>query len=398
MFRFLSRIVHPEAEVTVSASDAARFVDSCVKQDIPLREVYPDEVGGALTLTMRARDYKKMKPVARKLGAKTKITAKKGVPFFFDRIKGRYVLMAGAALLVGTVLLTNFFIWDIDVVGNESISEREIMANLRDIGVKIGAPSFGHDADELQNELRLRLPKTSWLAVNIRGSKVTVLLRERTPVPLLIPSDEPCDVVAMKPGVLTDVRVYKGEQLVFPGQTVVAGQTLAGGHMLLANGVERYVRASADVFARTWVIKTCVAPKKSVMTRETGRTRERTALIFGETRFNLYFNSGNPFGFCGKMIERKDLSVLGVSLNVTILREKFAEYEIYEADTADILPDAYINEWLTAYLKTKADGEMISARVYAEETEVLTCFRQECEFLENIAAQRKIDMGRVNLS
>ena len=398
MFGFLKRIVRPEAAVELTTPDGAAFADRVAGENIPLHNLKPGKNETEFSFDMRAADFKKLKPIVRRTGSKVRVRSKRGLAFSMKFLRGRYILSAGLLLFLGSFFLTTCVIWDIEVSGNSEISEKEVLANLYDIGVKPGTLSIGRDADKLANQMRLRLPKTSWLAVNIRGSRVDVMMRERTPVPLLIPENDPCDIVAKKAGLVTEARVYKGEAAVTAGRTVAAGQVLVNGRSVTANGVERLQHASADIFARTWTGKTCVLPVQTTITRPTGRSVTRRALVFGQNRVNLYLKGGNPYELCDKITEQKELSVFGIPLMVSVVTERFDQLEGHTAPTPEVMPDSSVRRWFENYLSNGVEGEMVGSEFSSAESGDLKYYRLECEFHEIISEKRSIDLGSVNIS
>jgi similar to stage IV sporulation protein len=395
VFRFLTRIVHPEAAVRVESAEPARFVDGCVKLGIPLRDLRCEDET-TLTLRMRARDYKKVKPVALRTGTRLHVFERKGLPFKAAKLKGRFFLAAGGIFLFASFFVMTSFLWRIEVKEAGKIDVDMIERNLAELGIYQGRFIYGINMAKIVNEMHLRFPELGWIAVNIRGSKAEVLMRVRTLAPAIVPQNEPCDIVAAKSGVLTKVQVYKGEQAAFAGHTVAKGQVLVRGYSVTANGVERYLHSQADIYARTWYTLTAVTPVKSNETTQTGKSMNRFAFSFFGKRLNFYRNSGNPFEFCDKITLRKDLSVFGLILPITFIQEEYREVTISEKKSVDFLSKDKIKEELKSYVLPRVYGTMKSEQFYATDTADLRYFRLDLEFLELISKEQKIKIGSVN--
>lgn len=397
MFRFLIRIVHPEAAVRVLSPEPAQFVDGCVKMDIPLRDLHCEDEN-TIMFRMRARDFKRMKPIARRTGSRMHVTGRAGLPFKTARLRGRFIFAAGGLFLFLSFFLMTSFIWRIEVVGAETIDERAIERNLAELGISRGALIYGVNISKIVNEMRLRFPALSWFTVNIRGSRAEVLLRERVEPPKIVPANVPCDIIAAKSGVITEMRVYKGEQAAFEGHTVSKGQILVRGHSVTSNGVERFLHSSADVYARTWYTLTAVSPAKCVETNRTGESMTRRAVVLFGRRLNLYGNSGNPFGFCDKITLRKDLSVFGLMLPFAFIREDYLETAVSAKESKVTLSDGKVKEYLEGYIFSRINGKLLNSKFYTTDTENIRYFRLDLEFSELISQETKLNTGSVNIS
>ena len=85
------------------------------------------------------------------------------------------------------------------------------------------------------------------------------------------------------------------------GDAVVAGETLVSGEMPSEVGDTRYVRASAEIRARTWYEMSASAPLE-YSGLEQSDSRTRWALVIGDKRINFYLGSSQTPAGCGKII------------------------------------------------------------------------------------------------
>ncbi|MBO6011137.1 MAG: sporulation protein YqfD, partial [Oscillospiraceae bacterium] len=70
----------------------------------------------------------------------------------------------------------------------------------------------------------------------------------------------PCDMAAMKTGVVVSVDDFAGRGLVEPGDTVLRGQKLISGEVVGLSGEPRFVHSYGSVRARTWYVLSACAP------------------------------------------------------------------------------------------------------------------------------------------
>ena len=104
-----------------------------------------------------------------------------------------------------------------------------------------------------------------WLAVNVRGCRAYVQVRERVRAPERVNESEPTNVIAAKAGLVTKVRALDGEKKVLPGTSVQQGQLLIAG-VVDTGGTEkpsvttRFLAGKGEVWARTWYDLTVRVP------------------------------------------------------------------------------------------------------------------------------------------
>ena len=64
--------------------------------------------------------------------------------------------------------------------------------------------------------VNLELPELSYIAVNVRGCRAYVQVRERIPAPEIVSKQEPGNTVAAKDALVTAVQPWDGEKMVLP--------------------------------------------------------------------------------------------------------------------------------------------------------------------------------------
>ena len=164
----------------------------------------------SMTMTVRARDLKRVRDLALRSQCTLAPARRLGAPTALRRLRRRVALLLGLALCAGALFWSSLHIWEMEVTGNETVSETVILNALQDVGVGIGSfwPSF--TSDNIRSEVLVRVPELAWITVNVRGSRGEVIVRERVVKPVVIDEGVPADVVASKAGIVTEVRVLRG--------------------------------------------------------------------------------------------------------------------------------------------------------------------------------------------
>ena len=382
--------------VEVEGAFPERFINLCSQNGIDfwdLRRPSPE----MLHISMHIGDFRKIRKYARRAMCRVHILKKTGLKFFAWRFRKRYALTAGGLFCLGAVLVMSMHVWDIDIIGNDKVSTGRILASLEEHGVMIGTYAPSIDNDMIRNKVLLEIDELSWLAVNIKGSRATVEVRERTPAPELIPIYKPCNIIAKKAGLITRMSVLEGAGQVERGDTVIKGQILVSGIVDNAGVGARVVHAMARVTARTWYDEKAVVSLQAYRKNYTERSRSRHALVLGRMRINLYGKGGKVYDDCDKIIKGDTLTLFGAMvLPVTLVTETYYEYTAQPVSLSPADAEMRAADTLQAYVKKQiGEGEIVSRSLSAENTDSLLTVRLQCETLEDIAHTEEIPLQAI---
>ena len=182
-----------------------------------------------LSFCVARGDLRALRRAAEGCGAEVSIERTAGTPFFFARLRRRHALMAGGILCAALLAVNSLFIWDFEVSGNKTVPTETILHALREHGVHRGTLRYSFRSQDICNRVLPELKDLCWLAVNVRGCRAYVQVRERVRAPERVNESEPTNVIAAKAGLVTKVRALDGEKKVLPGTSVQQGQLLIAG-------------------------------------------------------------------------------------------------------------------------------------------------------------------------
>ena len=342
----------------------------------------------AFTFTLARRDWKRLRRLSKRVDCDLTAVSWKGTPFFLGRMRRRYALWVTLALGLAALVYSSFFIWDFQVEGCETVSPQEILRALERHGVGFGTYGYAVDSPELRNLLLLEMPQLSYIAVNVRGCRAYVQVRERIPAPEIISKREPGNTVAAKDALVTAIQPWDGEKMVLPGTTVKAGQLLISGVVQNDVGGVRYLRGMGKIYGRTWYHLQCRVPLTVREKVYTGEEKTRQALLIGKNRWNLYFGSSISGDTCDKILSWDKWELPGgVALPVTVVTEKSRFYELGERERtreeALALAETVLAERLEGYLE---EGEVLSREISAAE--------QDGNLVVTLSAECREQIGR----
>ncbi len=347
----------------------------------------------AFTFTLARRDWKRLRKLSKNLDCQLKAVGWRGAPFFLGRLRRRYGLWVTLLLCALCLFYGSFFIWDFSIEGNERVSEVEILRALEKHGVAFGSFGYGVHSFQLRNDLLLELEDLSYIAVNVRGCRAYVQVRERVDPPEIISRRKPGNTVAAKDALITAIQPWDGQKMVLPGTVVARGDLLISGVVESDYAGARYLRGMGQVYGETWYSLTCKVPLQTAEIRYTGEERSQHALILGKNRINLYFNSSAVGDTYDKMVTLRRWSLPGdIPLPVWVETARCRAYtlETRERSTEEALAlaDLTLSARLYGYLQ-EGEGTLLDRELhYAEEDGVLVvtltahCEEQIGQFVE----------------
>ena len=366
----------PERALNVLAARSVPFTSAELSGD------------GALSLACPKRFEHAVFSAASDCGLEARMIKRLGILWLVSRFRKRYALLAALFAVVLTAYFASLFIWEVRVEGNVGVPSGEIRAALEESGYGVGCFGPYADREYAASYVRMKVGRLSWVGINVKGCVMTVIVRERREPPPVLDVGAPCDLAAAKTGVVVSVDDFSGQRLVEPGDTVLKGQKLVSGELFSLGGERRLVRSFGSVRARTWYELSAVMPLECSAKSYTEREFEKTALIIGDLRVNLYINSRILNADCDNIIFDGRAELFGVPLPAARSGTKLREYEkvprIMPAEEAGQV----LREDLSRRLRDMlCDGEVVSEsyETVSDGGSVRVTLRAEC--IEEIARE-----------
>jgi len=236
-------------KISVSYEQAPALLNLCMYYCIPYADFTLTESGVEMRFKFTSLKRLLREAVAR--GIELEIIERRGLAALFWRYRHRFGILVGALIAAALVFLSQSFIWDIDVVGNESITSSEIRELLDDYGFSVGSYIPSINTDRIENKILIDTERISWISINIQGNVAEVQVREYDGAQERNEVTNPANLVAKKSGIVEEVRIYRGNVIVSAGQFVEEGDLLVSGLFDSERVGFRYTRASGQVMART---------------------------------------------------------------------------------------------------------------------------------------------------
>lgn len=296
---------------------------------------------------------------------------------FIAALRKRAGALLGAALFFTVLWLSALFLWRVDVVGADTVSEERLRETLSELGVGVGVKISDIDAFSAANSLMVAHPEIAWASIQIKGTSATLTVRE-TVEHQGVRENGTSLLVASEGGIVQSVLVYKGASAVKVGSVVKAGDALING-LLSGSGLQytdspilRMGAADGSVTALVERELSVTVPytETEYVPKENGRVLKRSRFTLFGAVFELGDDEPSDADAFSVSEEKTLPTVFGASLPVTVTETVWRELEPVlterTAEEAEALARTRAEELLSE--DTEGD-ELISAEYVVKHNE-----------------------------
>ena len=342
-----------------------------------------------IRLTTRRHTLTQLKTLAQRVDCRVEEEGRRGLPDFLARFRKRYAFLVGLTFALCAVGFFSRFVLTIQVTGNETVPTAVILSQLRQLGVRPGVYGPSLDRKQLAQEALLGLDGLSWMAINLHGTRLEVIVREVVEAPERVDESGYFDVVAEADGVVTRVEAEQGDAVVQAGDTVAAGDVLISGTVTLEPPIysdqparHYQTHARGRVWARTWRTLTAVIPVEATVKEYTGEERSLWSLNLLGRRVEIFGTSSISWPLYDKITSVRQVPLPeGEQLPLSLNREIYREYELHSVPIDLEAAQTLLEEQLLKRLEdllgedgavestrftARVDGELLSVTLAAQ--------------------------------
>lgn len=235
------------ATVQIEGFFTERFINLCKINNIKVWDIR-NIVKGVIRFKINIGDFKKLRKIARKTKCKVTIKEKKGIYFKLFKYRKRKIVGILVFLLILFSIAFSTCIWDIQVEGNNNISQEEIVSKLKTSGIYVGKCKIGLDKKDVIDNMRVEINELSWIGIDINGTKAVIKVVEKTKLPeFATQNNVPGDIIANKAGVITKIIPENGTAKYKEGSYVDVGSVVIEGAIYSKLVDTKYVPAKGIV-------------------------------------------------------------------------------------------------------------------------------------------------------
>lgn len=232
-----------------------RFINMCNHNNIYIWNL--QNISGNYQFELLLKDYKRLKPIARKTHTLPYIKKKCGFPFIMQKYKKKKAFITGFIIFFIIIYILSLNIWNISINGQRSYTKETLMDFLYSQDVYVGKKARDIDCRKIEENIRENYVDIGWVSAEIKGTNLIIDIRE-TKIPEKVMSNtSPSHIIASKNGIITKIVTRRGTPLVKVGDTVKKGDILVlgvvdviGDNDIIVN--KKAVVADADILGKTY--------------------------------------------------------------------------------------------------------------------------------------------------
>jgi len=348
-----------------------------------------------ITVPWASRDY--VGALFEQFAVSHKAVRSGGIPSLFKRYRARSGMIAGVFLFAFLLWSSTLFVWNIEISGNDRLSDVAILEELRDAGCFVGAFRPGMDLDSINNRYLLASDGVSWMTINFDGTTARVQITEydeREYDPDML-DDTPSMLIATREGQIERLEVSSGLVVVDHGSVVTPGQVLVTGLITNAEGHIIDLRAATGrVFARTWRELIVTVPFEAEMREVADNILvSRTYNIFTR-EVKVYSRSGNLGENYDIMMTRRQVVLFGfIQLPIWVVEEVAVVYEYRPRQFDEASAREMAIDMLAEIMADELRGaQILNQRIEETITEMGLTRTYYITVIENIARRIPLDI------
>ncbi|MCI9371460.1 MAG: sporulation protein YqfD [Lachnospiraceae bacterium] len=394
---FVSGVVR----ICIQGENKERFVNLCRSSDIYIWDIRDSS---DYSLCVSVEDFFRLKPIIKKTAVKTKIQEKYGLPFLIHQYRKRKMFVAGILTSFVIIYVLSLFIWDMQVDGNYSYSDYEILKFLQENSITPGIKKSKLNCDEIEKEIRNHYFDITWVSVEMTGTRLIVHIKENEEeLRKEGETDEPkptegveYDIVAIKDAVVTNIITRSGTPAVKADLEVKAGDTLVYGRYDVVNDSSEVVRtqylaADADIYGKVVYQYEYNLPLNYTK-KEYNKSKNRFSLRIGNKIYRLTDNKEEEE--TDIITEEKQLSLYGdFYLPVFLMKSTYKSYEekeyIYSEEQAVKLCEEKLSYFLEKLEKNTI--QIVENNVTIEVNNDMCQSKGTITVIENIGQLRAVE-------
>ena len=336
MFTSLFRYIQGYLKIRVTGYSPERFLNLCKNKKIDVWGLEARQ--NAYDMYIRITGFRKLKPILKKTQTKVTIEGRYGLPFFFHKYRKRKLFFAGIILCLILIYSFTFFVWDIHLQGNLTITNNVLIEYLETQNISHGMLKAKVDCEQISKDIRKNFDDIIWVSTSVQGTRLFIHVKENTDTfEITEAQEEPSDIVADKDGVIKSIVTRNGVPQVVTGDEVKTGDLLVSGTVDVLNDAKEvvahhYVMSDADILLERIVQYEDKIAVKYEKKEYTSKKRHLFFLKAGEHEFILGWRKNSFENFEVQTKESRLKLNENFYLPFIVGKETVVEYNFVESE------------------------------------------------------------------
>ena len=159
--------------VRICGDDPEECLNLLSEADIPFWNIRFEQT--QVTLNIYSKDLNQVKDLCLSVCCDLQLQEERGFPPLLRKTVRRPILLFGLLIAFGACFFLQRYVWSVEILGEDPAVDRRILQLLQERGIAFGTKADDLDSQQIKLEMLRQLPELSWMAVNRRGGKLTVL-------------------------------------------------------------------------------------------------------------------------------------------------------------------------------------------------------------------------------
>ena len=334
----------------IRESDIMCFKQSCVHEEFRGR-VY-------------RKDYKNVLELARKMNIELEEEKNIGKIFTVRRYRRRYGIIAGFIIALLFVVLISNTIAVIEINGTETITDKQVIALLDEMGISRGKFIQGIDFKKCEQLLRIKLDRAAWVNLRNVGARIVVDIDEESEQhPPVTPLNITNNVVAARDGRIKKVTVHRGMLNCLVGEGVKKGDVIISG--IYTDPKDNFIKSYAmgEVIGEFKEQMIFTQLFSDIKKEYSGKEISKKTLSFFGFEFPLYFGRVKLDSFDLSESEAPFL-LFGKKLPISLIHREYKPFEYMEIAYSEEEAEKLVQQKTAVYEKNfLTDCSIISREI-----------------------------------
>lgn len=369
--KLLKRIIGI-VRVKVYGDRIERFLNLCKSREIEIWNITYIENG--CSFSMYAKSFYKLKEINRKAHNKVVIIERCGLPFFLFRYRKRSMFVLGFISFFAIIYVMSLLLWDIEIEGNYSYSDKELVRRINEFGVNFLDKMEEIKCDDIEKYIRNKYSDVTWVSCEKNGCKLKVYINENffnreKEEKTILEDGFDYSIVAPFDMMVESIVTRSGTPKVVAGSEVKKGDVLIGGYFDVVGDYDEYIRteyvvADGDVYGIVNMDYKNEISRKYVEKKYTGEFKEYMGICINDKLITI--NRKCKYEKYDVYSEKKQVAVTkNFSLPVFGIKDFYREYEEVEKQYTDEELEKRLEEKITIYIEemSKKGYELIDKSI-----------------------------------
>lgn len=304
-------------------------------------------------------DFDEVKRTAERLGAQLCVHSKRGGVFTVRKYRRRTGMLIGLVLAFAMVAYLSNVVMIVEVYGNETLSDKQVISLLRDQGIRIGAFIPSVDLREAERRIVSSSDDIAWVGLRSKGCKIQAEISEIGEFPDIVPTSVPCNIVSSRDAQIVEIKnVHMGMLVRMLNDGVKKGDLLISGTVDDGKGGVYFAHSMGEVIGRYTekaVFRQAFEDERFVY----GDKLVKKKICFFGLEIPLYIGKNN-FGNYEYDEETRYAELWGIKFPVGIVTAEYKPYDIVPVSYSPEQAKTILEDKISLYERNFFDGEDIT--------------------------------------